>query len=254
MKISVITVCFNAAATIRDTLNSVAIQTHDDVEHIVIDGNSTDGTVELVKTYGKRVARLISEPDRGIYDAMNKGIRLASGDLIGFLNADDVFADADALARVAVTFHVPEIGACYGDLLYVKRDGSTPVRYWKSNSFRPGSFGRGWSPAHPTFYLRRSVIVLGLFDISYCLAADVEFMMRYLEKGGIKTSYIPEIQVWMRIGGKTNRSMKNIFLQNKEILRALDVNGIPYNIVLFIINKFINRVWQRAVAHKYRLT
>lgn len=185
-----------------------------------------------IVTCAESVSRFISEPDGGIYDAMNKGLGLASGEVIGFLNADDMFADGLVLSRVAAAFEDPTIEACFGDLLYVTEDNQSVVRYWKSRPFVPGSFARGWAPAHPTFYIRRSALErFGGFDFSYRLAADTELMMRYLEKGRVRSAYIPEVQVRMRVGGATNRSFRNIFRQNQEIFRALKKNDVPYSLI-----------------------
>lgn len=254
MKITVITVSYNSAGTIADTVCSVANQTHPDVEHLVIDGRSTDGTVQVVEAHRHPNLVLSSEPDKGIYDAMNKGLSRATGDVIGFLNADDFYADVDALARVAKAFEEdPRVDACYGDLLYVTEDNQSVVRYWKSRPFVPGSFARGWSPAHPTFYIRRSALErLGGFDLSYRLAADTELMMRYLEKGRVRSAYIPEVQVHMRVGGATNRSLRNIFLQNQEILRALKKNGVPYSLVSFVVHKLASRFSQRWAGFRLK--
>lgn len=253
MTISVITVAYNSAATIGYTLDSVARQIHSDVEHLVIDGASDDKTVEVAKARGTERVRLISEPDSGIYDAMNKGFRLANREIIGFLNADDMFADDQVLSRVTAAFEDPAIEVCFGDLLYVTEDNQSVVRFWRSRPFVPGSFARGWSPAHPTFYIRRSALErLGGFDLSYRLAADTEFMMRYLERGELRAAYIPHVQVRMRVGGVTNRSLRNIFRQNQEVLRALKKNEVSYSLFSFALHKLANRFWQRWTGFKYK--
>ena len=251
--ITVITVAYNSDATIGETLGSVARQTYSDVECLVIDGASNDQTVEAAKARAPLRTRIISEPDTGIYDAMNKGFRLASGEIIGFLNADDMFADDRVLSRVSAAFEDPEIEACFGDLLYVTEDNRSVVRYWKSRPFVIGSFARGWSPAHPTFYIRRSALErFGGFDLSYRLAADTELMMRYLEKGGVRSVYIPQVQIRMRVGGATNRSLRNIFRQNQEIFRALKKNDVPYSLVSFMLHKLASRFWQRWAGFKLK--
>jgi glycosyltransferase involved in cell wall biosynthesis len=251
VKISVITVSYNSETTIADTIRSVAIQIYPDIEHLVIDGASTDDTVKVVEANWYRNLLLNSEPDMGIYDAMNKGLGRSTGEIIGFLNADDFFADADALTLVAQAFESdPCIEACFGNLVYVTQDNSKVVRFWKSRSYKKGYFARGWSPAHPTFYIRRSALNrLGHFDLNYRLAADVEFMMRYLELGGIQSKYIPQILVRMRLGGATNQSWRNILRQNLEILKAFKKNNIPYSLPSFAFNKLTNRVWQRLSGY-----
>ena len=245
MTISVITVTYNSAKTVADTMVSLAMQSYADIEHLVIDGASTDGTLEIVRTHARSQTRLISESDGGIYDAMNKGLVLASGEIVGFLNSDDLYADASVLEKIANAFQDPAVEACYADLVYVSQNNRRVVRYWKSRSFIKGDFAKGWCPAHPTFYVRMSVIErLGLFDRSYKLAADVELMMRYLERGQIRSVYIPHILVRMRVGGATNQSWRNIRQQNSEIFLALRKNSVAFSAVNFWMLKISNRVWQ----------
>lgn len=254
MKISVITVCYNSYKTIGDTLRSVRDQTYKNVEHIIVDGGSTDQTLEVVETEGTHVAKLISEKDDGIYDAMNKGLSRATGEVIGFLNADDLYADSEVLARVAKAFeNDPHVEACFGDLVYVSQDNRKVVRYWKSRPYEKGSFARGWCPAHPTFYIRRSALDrLGQFDLTYQLAADTEFMMRYLARGVVRSAYLPHIQVRMRVGGATNQSWRNIVRQNREILQALGQNTITYSLASFVLHKLASRFWQRLAGFKMK--
>jgi glycosyltransferase involved in cell wall biosynthesis len=246
MKISVITVCFNSAETIADTLKSIVIQTHGEIEQIVIDGGSSDSTLTLVRAQALPGAIVISEPDNGIYDAMNKGIALATGDVIGFINADDFYPSPDVLALVASAFESSGADCCYGDLCYVQQDDvSKTVRYWRSAPFSPGLFERGWCPPHPTFFVRREVCVrLGGFDLSFNIAADFELMMRYLEAAHITSRYIPKVLVKMRLGGTTNRSLINIFKQNIEIRRALSNIGRRSSLVGFLFNKLFIRAIQ----------
>ena len=226
-----------------------AMQTYTDIEHLVIDGGSKDGTVEIVHGHANGKIRLISESDEGIYDAMNKGLALATGEIVGFLNSDDFYEDASVLDRVAATFQDPAVEACYADLVYVTQDNSRVVRCWKSKPFAKGDFAKGWCPAHPTFYVRRSVIErLGLFDLSYKMGGDVEFMMRYLERGQVRTVYIPHVLVRMRVGGASNHSLKNIIQQNKVIFLALRKNGVPFSRMWFAVNKLVNRLNQFVVA------
>lgn len=249
MKISVITVSYNSFDTIRDTLESVKLQSYNDIEYIVIDGGSTDGTLEVIRKYDAIVNIIKSEPDSGIYDAMNKGLSVATGEIIGFLNSDDFFADKDVLKRIAKAFTENSVDACYGDLLYLTHDAKRIVRYWKSREFKIGDFALGWSPPHPTFYIRRALLKkMGDFDRSYKLSADAEFMMRYLENGEIRSYYIPTVQVHMRVGGATNKSWLNIIQQNKEILHALKKNGVRYLPIIFCYRKILDRVSQRILG------
>lgn len=249
MKISVITVAYNSAATIADTMDSVAMQSYTDMEHLVVDGASKDDTVRIAKARATPRTLIRSEPDKGIYDAMNKGMAWATGDVVGFLNADDLYSDDQVLSRVAAAFEDPAVDACFGDLVYVTADNRKVVRYWKSKPFSGGSFARGWCPAHPTFYVRRSVIErLGPFDLSYRLAADTEFMMRYLERGHVRSVYLPHVQVRMRVGGATNQSWSNIAQQNREIFHALRKHGVPHQPLSFWIHKLASRLWQRLTG------
>lgn len=245
-RVSVITVAYNSAATITDTLKSVNQQTYPDIEHLVIDGGSSDDTLALVKTHGARVTKLLSEPDCGIYDAMNKGIRLASGDIIGFINSDDFYASPSVLQTVASVFVDPKIQACWGDLCYVKQYNTDQIiRYWQSSSFLPGLFARGWCPPHPTLFVRRQVFErFGMFNLSYRIAADMELMARLIEVHRIQGYYIPQVLVHMRMGGTTNRSLRNIVNQNREIWRALRAHRLAPSLLSFVTRKLISRARQ----------
>ena len=246
MKISIITVCFNSAETIADTLKSIVNQTHEDIEQIVVDGGSNDSTLALVRDQALPGVIVISEPDKGIYDAMNKGIAVATGDVIGFINSDDFYPSPGVLAVVASAFESSGADCCYGDLCYVQQeDVSKIVRFWRSSPFASGKFSRGWCPPHPTFFVRREVYTrLGGFDLSFNIAADFELMMRYLERAHITSRYIPQVLVKMRLGGTTNRSFINIFKQNMEIRRALSSIGRRSSLVRFIFNKLFIRLIQ----------
>ncbi len=246
MKVTVITVCFNSAATIAHTLRSVREQTHNEIEHIIIDGQSTDNTLDIVASEGGHVVKLVSERDNGIYDAMNKGIQLATGDVVAFLNADDFYAASDSLATAVAALESSGADSCHGDLCYVSQDDPTrTVRYWRSKVFVPGAFERGWCPPHPTFFVRRSVYQrLGGFDLRFKIAADFELMARYLGAARISSHYIPKVLVKMRLGGTTNRSLSNIFKQNGEIRRALAKHGLHSSLIGFVLNKLITRAIQ----------
>jgi glycosyltransferase involved in cell wall biosynthesis len=244
MKISICTVSFNAASVIADCLRSVSSQNYTQIEHILIDGASTDSTMAILESRRAQLSALVSEPDGGIYDAMNKGIALATGEIIGFLNADDFYANDNVLSEVACCFKEdPGLDACYADLLYVNRFNSNRiVRYWKSGAFSVGSFARGWCPPHPTFFVRRSVYErFGSFDSRYRIAADAELMMRFLEVHKVRTKYVPGVWVRMRTGGTTNKNIQNILIQNTEILWALRRHRLPVNVMSFVANK----VWSR---------
>jgi glycosyltransferase involved in cell wall biosynthesis len=251
-KISVVTVVRNKADTIEDAILSVAGQNYPHVEHIVIDGASTDGTTSIIGKHRDKLAQVVSERDDGMYDAMNKGVRLARGDVIGTLNADDFYSGSDVLAGVAEVFKDPDVGACYADLVYVDRGtASRVVRFWRSSEFHPGLFGRGWCPPHPTFFVRRTIYEKhGGFDLSYRLAADVELMMRFLETHRVRATYVPHVWVKMRVGGTSNKSLTNIVIQNLYIAKAARKNKVPFNPLLFFAHKLVDRARQFRATPK----
>lgn len=249
--ISIITATYNAEATIEDCLSSVQNQKNVSVEHILIDGRSKDGTVDIACHNG-RLAKILSEPDNGIYDAMNKGITVATSDIIGILNADDFYNRDQVLSTVVTAFQNNMIDACYGDLQYVvektgeegrESEGRTfkTVRYWKSGMFTPGKFYWGWMPPHPTFFVRREVYQrLGLFNLELGSAADYEIMLRFLVKHQLSATYIPEVLVKMRTGGVSNASFSNRFAANKMDRKAWEVNGLrpyPWTMVMKPVRK-----------------
>jgi glycosyltransferase len=245
MRISVITVVRNAAATIGDALDSVAAQTHPDVEHLVIDGASTDGTVEIVRARGSRVATFVSEPDTGLYDAMNKGLQRATGDVVGYLNADDVFAHRDVLATIATTFEGAAADAVWGDLLYVRPDDlDRVVRWWRSEPYRPGLLARGWMPPHPTLYVRRErLVALGGFDTRWRWHADFDLVVRLFGDPGLRGVHVPDVFVRMRTGGHTNRSLGNVWRGNRESRAIVAAHGVGNGITL-ALGKLAHRVPQ----------
>lgn len=227
MKISVITISFNSASTIRDTIKSVLSQDYPEVEYIVVDGKSKDETVEILKSYGDKI-KWISEPDKGIYDAMSKGVKLATGDVVGIINSDDYYPDNQTLSRVAKAFENSAIEAVYGDLQYVDfSDSSKVVRNWKSGEYNKENFLKGWMPPHPTFFLKKSVYdKYGYYDATFKSAGDYELMLRMLYRHNIKAGYIPHVQMKMRVGGVSNVSLKNRIRANKEDRRAWKINDL----------------------------
>jgi glycosyltransferase involved in cell wall biosynthesis len=245
LKISIITVCYNSEAFIASAIDSVLSQSYSNIEYIVIDGNSNDSTLSIIQSYGDCIAKVVSEPDEGIYDAMNKGINLATGDVIGILNSDDFYIDNFVLAQVSEVFANSEIDACYADLIYVhQQDTNKVLRYWKSRTFVPGLFKRGWMPAHPTFFVRREIYEeLGNFDLSYKFQADFELTMRFMEVYRIKTEYIPKIFIKMRVGGKSNNSIINIVKGNIEAYKACKKNYL-FVLSIFSIVKMATRIPQ----------
>ncbi|PZP27304.1 MAG: glycosyl transferase [Roseateles depolymerans] len=225
MKVSIITVAYNSGRTIADTLRSVAQQSYSNIEHIVIDGASRDNTLEEVRKHGQHVARVVSEPDQGIYDAMNKGLRLASGDIIGCLNADDALASDDTIAHLTQALHQADI--VYGDLRYV--DGDQPdriLRHWKSGEFKPSQLRLGWMPPHPSFYARRHILDGFQYDTQYRIAADYDFMLRCLQRPNTRIAYLPEVVVNMRSGGASNRSLQALVRKSSEDLRVMRSNHV----------------------------
>jgi glycosyltransferase involved in cell wall biosynthesis len=253
LHISVITAVFNRAATLGESLRSVHAQRGPEIEHIVIDGGSTDGSLAILDQHKSRIAKIVSEPDGGLYDALNKGIRHASGDVIGFMHADDEFATPHALARVAQAFEDPDIGAVYGDLVYVKKhDVSRVVRYWRAGEYQRTHLTQGWMPPHPTFYVRRSVYSrFGGFDTRYRIAADYDNMLRILWRGRVKAAYIPEVLVRMRVGGISNMSIFNMLHKSREDYSAMRENGIGglQALVLKNVTKLPQFVVRAAAAH-----
>ena len=245
VKISVITVSLNSAATIEETILSIHGQAHTEREHIVIDGASLDGTQGVVEKHRDKIAVFISEVDPGIFEAMNKGLALATGDVVGFLNADDVYANDQVLAHVAQAFRDPDVEAVYADLVYVdKRNPAMVVRYWRSGDFRPGSFARGWMPAHPTFYVRRQVYErLGGFNPAYRLQSDFDLTMRFMEIHRIRTRHVAEIWVRMRTGGASNRSWRSVLRGNVEAYRAARASGLEVT-PFFVLRKILSRIPQ----------
>jgi len=247
MRVSIITACFNSESTIEDTMRSVSSQSFGEIEHIVIDGGSHDGTANLVKCFGHRVKKFVTGPDKGIYDAMNKGLALATGDYVAYLNSDDFYTNEQVIQQVAQAIHETKADAIYGDLSYVKRnEPKIRVRYWKSQMFQPGSFAQGFAPPHPTFFMKRNLLDgLGGFDLSYSLAADFDLMFRALEIKKYTSTYIPLELTHMRTGGATNISLKNIIRQNQEILRCLRSHGASVSTAGFIARKLLSRIRQR---------
>ncbi len=245
MKVSIITVVRNNAATVAGCIESVLGQTHPDIEYIIVDGGSTDGTVEIIRTYERKLSRFISEPDNGIYDAMNNGIGAASGDVIGILNSDDFYADPSVITTVASAFAAYNVQAVFGDLVYVKRDDTNKVvRYYSSAGFTPDRFAYGWMPAHPTFFVKRACYEqFGLFKTDYRIAADFELLARFLGKHHVSYRYIPRVMIKMRTGGLSTRSWRSNVILNREIVRACSENGIRTNAVM-VYSKYLTKVFQ----------
>ncbi len=247
MKISIITVSYNSEKFIEDCINSLLNQSYKNIEYIIVDGLSSDNTFKIVKQYSDFISVIVHEPDKGIYDAMNKGLKVSTGDVVGFLHSDDMYANQDVISKVVNLFKSdPELDACYGDLNYVKReDVSKVVRYWKSCKYEKGLFSKGWTPPHPTVFIKRKIYeYYGNFNTYYPIISDVELMMRFFEVKKIKTKYLNETLVKMRLGGKSNKSLRSVLYQNFDILNALKKNGLESNPIIFFINKIISRTKQ----------
>jgi glycosyltransferase len=254
MKFSIITVAYNSSDTIQETLESVLSQTYCEIEYIVVDGQSQDHTVDIIKEYESRFnnrMQWISEPDQGIYDALNKGIRLATGDVIGFLHSDDVFSSANVLSMVQHAFEAANVDIVYGDLVYVKRLKPTKIiRYWESKPFKSSLIQRGWMPPHPTVFMRREVYQeSGLYDPLLRISSDYDFLLRVLRNDRLQMVYLPQIIVKMRGGGTSNRTLKNILQKMSEDYRSLRRNNIPSPMsVLFLKN--ITKLHQLVIKRR----
>lgn len=246
VKFSIITITYNSEKTLEETIESVLSQSYKNIEYIVVDGDSSDGTIEIVSKYRDKISKFISEPDNGIYDAMNKGLKLATGDVVGILNSDDIYFDNNVIEKVVDIFNQTDSDSVYGDLYYVKEDDLTNVvRYWESSVFEKGSFKQGWHPAHPTFFVKKEIYEkYGYFDLSMKVSADFELMLRFLEKYNISAKYIPQVIVKMRMGGESNSSIKNIIKGNRSILRAFDKNNIKVNKFLYPFYRFFPKIIQ----------
>lgn len=246
MKISIITVVYNNVLTLETAIQSVLSQNYKYIEYIIIDGGSTDGTLDILNKYRNSINKIVSEPDKGLYDAMNKGISLATGDIIGILNSDDLYQDQNVISDVADEFvKNPEIDMLYGDLVYVKQENSDKiVRNWKSKKYYNKFFEDGNVPPHPSLFLKAQVYKkAGLFNLNYKLAADYEFMLRVFKLYDFKPLYVNRLMVRMRLGGATNKSLKNIFEGNKEILKSWNDNGLKAP-ALFMPSRFFKRIIQ----------
>jgi glycosyltransferase len=245
MKISIITTAFNNHAYIGDCIRSVITQTYANLEYIIVDGGSTDGTLDIIRKHEHRISKWVSEPDRGIYDAMNKGIKMATGDIIGFLHSDDFYSHENVIAQIAEAFMNSDVHSVYGDLVYVSKTDGKVVRYWRSQEFKEGLIKWGWMPPHPTFFVKKDVYdTHGCFNTSLKIAADYELILRFLAKRKITTYYIPEVLIKMRLGGISNGSFKNIVTKTLEDYEALKINGLHGASVLTLFFKNVSKLPQ----------
>ncbi|MBS1927003.1 MAG: glycosyltransferase [Chitinophagaceae bacterium] len=241
MKVSIITATYNSARFLEDCIQSVRKQTFLNIEHIVVDGKSTDATLSIIHKHRNHIAKWISETDRGIYDAINKGIEMATGDIIGVLNSDDMLDSSNVIEEIVKAFENKAVDAIYGDLDYVAaEDTSKIIRIWKGRPYKRNRFHYGWMPAHPTFYIRRSLTEkFGLYENHYFTAADYEFMARYLYKNKVNATYLPMLIVKMRMGGESNKSLRQRFRANRRDYLAMKVNQIPFAFLVSILKPLI---------------
>ena len=231
IKVTIITVCYNSAATIEDTIKSVVNQTYPNIEYIILDGKSTDNTIEIVEKFRGRISKVSSEKDSGMYDAINKGIAKASGDIIGILNSDDFYSDKNVISDVVEMMAASNSDALYADLHYVGEQNTNEIkRYWKSGEYKEGMFLKGWMPPHPTFFVRKKVYEdYGVFNLEMISASDYELMLRFIHKFKIKIAYLPRVIVKMRVGGLSNVSLKNRLRANREDKKAWQMNNLHPN-------------------------
>ena len=241
MKVSIITVTLNSEKYLADCINSVARQNYKNIEHIIVDGKSTDGTLKIIRQHANHITYWVSETDRGMYDAINKGLKMATGDIVGILNSDDMFASADAVRSIVDCFETTNTDSVYGNLVYVDATNTQKVmRYWKGTSYKRYRFRYGWMPAHPTFYMRRELIErYGLYENHYFTAADYEFMARYLFLHKVSSQYIDSMLVKMRSGGISNVTFKSRFRANRRDFLAMKRNHIPFSFLVSILKPLI---------------
>ena len=250
-KVSLITVTYNSEQTLPDTIKSVLSQTYTEIEYIIIDGLSTDGSREIIESFGNRISKFISEKDSGIYDALNKGIKIATGKIIGILNSDDFFHNDKVIERLVSEFNENEIDAVYGDVQFVNREKTSKiVRYYSSKRFNLQRFKYGILPAHPSFYAKRELFEkYGYYNTNYKIAGDFELLIRFLFTHKVKTKYIPMSFVSMRTGGISNKSFVSKITLNREIARACRENGINTN-YLYIYSKYLFKIFEFLVFRK----
>jgi glycosyltransferase involved in cell wall biosynthesis len=245
MKVSLLTVSFNSASTIADSIKSVRSQDYNDIEYIIVDGNSNDGTQDIINSNKTKINKWISEPDAGIYDAMNKAVKMATGEVVGILNSDDFYADNTIISQVISAFEDPSINAVFGDLVFVDPNNlSKVVRTYSSSRWNPRKFAWGFMPAHPTFFVRRKYYEqFGLFKTDYKISADYELLIRFLYVHKLKYRYLPLKMVIMRKGGVSSRNLRSNIILNNEIIRGCRENGI-YTNVLMVYSKYFRKLFE----------
>lgn len=240
MKVSIITATYNSSSNILDAIKSVQNQTYNNIEHIIIDGGSTDNTLELIRSVNNRVEKIISEPDNGIYDALNKGIALASGEVVGFVHSDDLLASSNVIELIVKTLEETNSDGVYGDLKYVSSENlDKEIRFWKSRPFSTKLLSRGWMPAHPTFFIKKNVYNQeGIFNTKYRISGDYDFMTRILVKNKYSFVYLPTVITKMRVGGVSNNGLKNLVKKSKEDYTIMKNANFTFPLYSLIIKNF----------------
>ena len=248
LKVSIITITHNSAQTLDETIKSVLGQSYEHLEYIIIDGQSADNTLKIIKSYGDGISKYISEKDNGIYDAMNKGVSLASGDIIGFINSDDKLNSKDCVSDIVKVFQIHNCDVVYGDKIYTESKNTNKViRYWRAGEYDKSNFKKGWMPPHLSTYIRRAFYdKYGKFRTDFKIAADYELMFRFMYKHNAKSKYLPKVIARMRAGGVSNKSMKNILISNYEVYKSWRVNGF-YISPLIIVRKPFSKINQLFV-------
>lgn len=252
MKVSIITVARNSQATIAHTINSVLNQDYQNIEYIVVDGCSTDATTRIIKSYGDKINKFISEPDKGMYDAMNKGLKLATGDAVGILNSDDFYENNSVVSQVVREFGRSLVDLVFGDIVFVNpQDTEQIVRYYSSANFHPDKFSWGWMPAHPSCFLKRKVYnKYGYYRTDYKLASDYELLLRFMKIHNISYSYLPDVLVKMRPGGASNKNLACRWISNQEVLRACTEHGIETHF-LKLLARYPLKILEKVLIRQF---
>ena len=253
MKVTIITVTLNSEKHLEDCINAVLSQDYKNIEHIIIDGQSTDGTLAIIEKYKDRIAQWVSEKDYSMYDAINKGMTMATGDIIGTLNSDDIFASTDVISMIVRSFNEQKVDAVYGDLVFVDPNNTESItRVWKGKTFKRSRFRYGWMPAHPTFYFRRPLLEkCGYYETHYFTACDFEFMLRYLYRYSISAYYIPQLIVKMRGGGLSNGNIKRRLRVNRRDYLAMKKNKIPFSFFVSFLKPMLKLHQYKWGKHKF---
>lgn len=255
MKVSIITITYNSAATLKETIESVVNQTYSNIEYIIVDGLSQDNTLSIVNNYKDKISKVVSEKDKGLYDALNKGINLATGDLVGILHSDDFYTHPQVIEHVVKALQEDNADAVYADLYYVDRNDTSKIfRKWKSGHYKHGMFYKGWMPPHPTFFAKKSCYQkFGMFNLNFNSAADYELLLRLIHKHQIKLAYLPEFIIKMRVGGKSNQSFSNRLKANQEDRKAWKVNDLKpkfYTLYVKPLRKIVQFFYNQDISKK----